>query len=92
MDPVLGRLTDEGTLITSGTGITLSRMTTGTNEVVELGKFNNERVPIVLVERAFLEILLYERGFKLKFSSFLVAQGIIRKANGSKQENFTSCF
>ena len=92
MDPVLGRLTDKSTLITSGTGITLNRMATGTNKVVELGKFNDERVPIIFVERAFLEILLYERGFKLKFSLFLEAQGIIRKANGRKQENFTSCF
>lgn len=79
MDPVLGGLTDKGTLITSSAGITLNRMATITDKVVELGKFNDERVPIVFVERALLEILLYERGFKLNTSLFLVVRGIRRR-------------
>jgi len=85
MDPVLGRLTDKCTLITSRTGIALNRVATGTNKVVELGKFNDERVPIVFVEGTFLEIFLYERGFKLKFSLFLTTQGIIRKPRGTSK-------
>lgn len=78
MDPVLGCLTDESALVTSSTGIALNRMTTGTNKVVELRKFNDECVPVVFVEWSFLQILLYERRFKMKFGLFLKARGIRR--------------
>lgn len=73
MNPVLGRLTDECTLITSSTGITLDRMATGTNKVIELRQFDDECIPIVFVEWTLLQIFLYECRFKLKLRLFLKA-------------------
>ena len=72
MHPVLGCLTDKSTLITSCASISLHRMTSSTHEVIELREFNNKSIPIVLVEWTFLEVLLDEGRFELKFSLFLV--------------------
>lgn len=47
-------------------------MSSSTHEVIELREFNNKSIPIVLVEWTFLEVLLDEGRFELKFSLFLV--------------------
>src|SRR6266545_4267354 len=49
MHPIFGRLTDESTLITACASITLYRVTSSTNEVIELRELNNKGIPIILV-------------------------------------------
>ena len=60
MHPIFGGLTDKCTLIPTSAGISLNRMSAGANKVIELGEFNNEGVPVILVEWPFLKILLDE--------------------------------
>lgn len=71
MDPILCCLSNESALASSGGGITLDRMTAGSDEVVELGEFDDEPIVVVLVERSFLEILLDKSGFQWSVGSFL---------------------
>lgn len=71
MHPILCGLTDKCTLIPPGARISLDRMSTGANKVIELGKFDDKCVPVVLVERPFLKILLDEGRFQRDAGLFL---------------------
>lgn len=61
--PVLRSLTNKGALAPPGAGIALDGMPAGPHEVVELRELDDERVPVVLVERAPLEVALDEGRF-----------------------------
>lgn len=71
MDPILCRLPNEGALASSGGGVTLDGMTTGSDEVMELGEFDDDSVVVVLVEGSFLEVLLDKSGLQWAFGPFL---------------------
>jgi len=58
-------------LIASGRRITLDRMTTGSDEVIEFGEFDDDPVIVILVEGSFLEEPLDEGGFQGSVCSFL---------------------
>lgn len=71
MDPVFRRLSDEGALTSACTWVPADRMSSCTNEVIELGQLDNESIPIILIERSFLKVFLYESGLELKTCLFL---------------------
>lgn len=71
MDPIFCCLPNEGALVSSGGGVTLNGMTAGSDEVMELGEFDDDSIVVVLVERSFLEVLLYKRGLQWSFRPFL---------------------
>jgi hypothetical protein len=78
MDPILRGLPDESALIAPCGGVSLDRMTASSDEVVELGEFDDDPIIVVLVERAFLEVFLNESRLQGSFRSFLYW-----KVNGS---------
>ena len=71
VNPILRCLPDESALATPGGGVALDRMTTGSDEVIELGKFDDDSVIVILVERSFLEVVLNECGLQWPVGSFL---------------------
>ncbi len=93
MDPVLRRLSDEGALRTASAGITLHRMTTRPHEVVELRKLDDKRIPVILIERAFLQVILDEDLFPGRVRFFLrVSKPIRTNASVQGADVRTSCF
>lgn len=69
--PVLCCLPNKGTLTTTRTRVSLNWMTSRPDQIIELGKFDDERVPVILVERSFFEIVLDERRFEWHVCLFL---------------------
>ena len=62
MDPVLGGLSNEGTLCPSRGRITLDWMSTGPYEVVQAGEFDYDSIPIVFIKRTPFQIVADEAG------------------------------
>lgn len=71
MNPILGRLSNESALVASGRGVALDGMTASSDKIIELGKFDDDSIVVVLVERSFLEVLLDEGGLQASLGSFL---------------------
>ena len=71
VDPILGCLANESALIAPGRGVSLNGMTAGSDEVIELGEFDDNSIVVVLVERSFLEVSLDESGLQGSVCSFL---------------------
>lgn len=71
MNPVFSSLSNEGTLVSSGTGVALDWVPSCANEVIKFGKFDNQCIPVILVERTFFEVILDEGGFQSNLGLFL---------------------
>ena len=71
VDPILRCLSNESALISSGGSVALDGMTTGSDEVIEFGEFNDDSVIVVLVKRSFLEVSLDEGGLQGSVRPFL---------------------
>ena len=71
VDPILRCLPNESALISSGRGIALDGMTTGSDEVIEFGEFDDDTVVVVFVEGTLLEVSLDEGRFQGPVCSFL---------------------
>lgn len=69
MDPVLGCLADKRALIPASARVSLDGVATSANEIIKFGKFDNERIPVVLVKGSLFEVLLdkgrFQRGVRL---------------------------
>jgi len=72
--PILRGLSHECTLVTSSRGITLHGMPAGTDKIIELGKLDNDGVPIIFVEGTPFKVFLDERGLQAKVRLFLFAK------------------
>lgn len=72
--PVLRGLSHECTLVTSGRRITLHGMPASTDKIIELGKLDDDGVPIVFVEWTPFEVFLNERGLQANVRLFLFAK------------------
>jgi hypothetical protein len=62
VNPIFGRLPNKSALVTSCRGIALDGMTPGSDQIIELGKLDDDSIVVVLVERAFLKVFLDESG------------------------------
>jgi len=58
--PVFCCLPDKGILITTCTGIAYNRIPSRPHKVIQFGQLDNQRVPVILIERSFLKIILGE--------------------------------
>jgi hypothetical protein len=70
--PIFCSLSYERALIPTSAGITLDGMSTGSNKVIKLRKFDDKGVPVIFVERSFFKIFLYKRGFEWDVGLFLM--------------------
>ena len=59
-DPVFGSLSNKGALSSSSARVTLNWMTPRTYQVIQLGQFDDESIPVVLVKWPFLQVILDE--------------------------------
>jgi hypothetical protein len=73
MHPVLGSLPNKCTLVPSRARVTLDGMTPSAYQIVQLGKLDDESIPIVLVEWPFLEVVLDKCWFQGESGLFLKA-------------------
>lgn len=69
--PVLGCLTNESALASACTGITADRISASSHKIVEPGKFDNQGIPVVFIERSFFQIILDKTGLERDPSLFL---------------------
>lgn len=77
--PVLGRAPDEGVLASTSRRVALNRVSTGSNEVVQFGKLDDEVIVVHAVERVRLEEVLAESRFEREPSQFLpVSRRLLR--------------
>lgn len=72
--PILGSLSHESTLITTGRGVSLHGMPAGTDEIVELGKLDDDGIPVIFVEGALFEVFLNKGRFQPNVRLFLFAK------------------
>jgi hypothetical protein len=88
--PVFCCLANESILTTSSTRVTFDRVTTSTNKVIQLGKFDDESIPVVSIKRSFFEVELNESRLERDCCLFLNAN--ITIADRSRIGSRTSCF
>lgn len=69
--PVFRRLSDKRTLAAARAGVTLDGVAARAHQVVQLGQLDDERIPIVLVEGPFLEVVLHEGRLQREVRLFL---------------------
>jgi hypothetical protein len=62
--PIFCSLPHERALIPTGAGITLHRMSTGSDEIIKFRKFDYKSIPVIFVEGSFFKILLDEGSFE----------------------------
>ena len=72
MDQVLSCLPYERALIATCTGVTLHGVATSADKVIEPRELDNQCIPINLVERSFLEVVLYKRCLQCATGLFLM--------------------
>jgi hypothetical protein len=60
MYPVFGGLANESALRSACTRVTFYRVPLSPYKVIQAGKLDNDRVPIVFVERSFVKIVMDE--------------------------------
>lgn len=69
--PVLGRLSHERALSSTGTRVAQDGVSARAHEVVETRELHDERIVVLLVERSLVEILTHELAAQLEPSLFL---------------------
>lgn len=69
--PILRRLPYEGTLTSSCARITLNGVSPRPDEIIQLGQFDYEGIPVVFVERPLLEVVLNKGGLEGEIRLFL---------------------
>jgi hypothetical protein len=65
VNPILGRLANKRRLAATGRGVAGDGVSAGADEIIRPRQFNYKGVPVVLVERAALEVRSAERGLEL---------------------------
>lgn len=73
--PVLRRLPHERALAPTRTAVPENGTTAGADDVVQVGELDDEGVPVVFVEGAFFEVLVYEAFFERGGGLFLEREG-----------------
>lgn len=71
MHPILRRLSHERILAPARAAIPQNGPPAGADDVVEVGELDDEGVPVVFVEGAFFEVLVYETFFERCWGLFL---------------------